>query len=343
MLQKELAHNRISGPFQDPPFSVFRSSPLGLVAKKTPGEFRLIHDLSYPEGDSVNSSIPDQYKHVQYESMDDLIALVLQAGPGSKISKCDIQGAYRNIPILPACYHILGFMVDDRYYFDRCLPMGCSVSCQIFERFSCALQWIMNTQFNCTTMWHLIDDFVFISPADPDLCDTYLDCFLSLCSDINVPIKQSKTCRSSTCQTVMGIEIDTVVMEARLPLDKINHAKTLVNSFLRRNKVTLHELQSLIGYLNFACLVVVPGRPFLRRLIHLTKGIRKRRHHIRLTRESKRDLEAWLIFLDHYQGKSMLLDYVWTSSAKIQMYTDAAQSVGYAGSIRITMDAWTMA
>ena len=115
MLQKELAHNRISVPFRDPPFPVFRSSPLGLVAKTTPGEFRLIHNLSYPEGDSVNSSIPDQYKRVQYESMDDLIALVLQAGPGSKISKCDIQGAYRNIPILPACYHILGFMVDDRY------------------------------------------------------------------------------------------------------------------------------------------------------------------------------------------------------------------------------------
>ena len=45
-----------------------------------------------------------------------------------------------------------------------------------------------------------------------------------------------------------------------------------------RQKVTLRELQSLIGLLNFACLVVVPGTAFLRRLINLTIGV-KRPHH----------------------------------------------------------------
>ena len=31
-----------------------RASPIGLVPKKKAGEFRLIHDLSYHEGYSVN-------------------------------------------------------------------------------------------------------------------------------------------------------------------------------------------------------------------------------------------------------------------------------------------------
>ena len=50
---------------------------------------------------------------------------------------------------------------------------------------------------------------------------------------------------------------------------------------------------------------VMPGRSFLRRLICLNKGVGGPWHHIRLTCESKLDLHAWLLFLDHYQGKSL--------------------------------------
>ena len=45
---KELEAHSLAGPFDSPPFPVFRVSPLGIVPKKTPGEFRMIHHLSYP-------------------------------------------------------------------------------------------------------------------------------------------------------------------------------------------------------------------------------------------------------------------------------------------------------
>ena len=47
-LQKELGEGYISGPFESPPFKNFIVSPLGLVPKKTPNQFRIIHDLSFP-------------------------------------------------------------------------------------------------------------------------------------------------------------------------------------------------------------------------------------------------------------------------------------------------------
>ena len=81
-------------------------------------------------------------------------------------------------------------------------------------------------------------------------------------------------------------------MQARLPQDKLTNAITLVRSFSRRKRVTLRELQSLIGTLNFACKVVTPGRPFLRRLIDLTIGISKPNYHIRLNREARLDLSV---------------------------------------------------
>lgn len=66
-------------------------------------------------------------------------------------------------------------------------------------------------------------------------------------------------------------------MMSPLPPDKLEKCRTLVHvyQFSRCKKVTLQELQSLIGVLNFACLVVVPGRAFLRRLIDLTIGVKK--------------------------------------------------------------------
>ena len=43
-LQRELGAGRLAGPFTSPPFKNFRvSPPLGLVPKKQPGEFCIIH------------------------------------------------------------------------------------------------------------------------------------------------------------------------------------------------------------------------------------------------------------------------------------------------------------
>ena len=70
-----------------------------------------------------------------------------------------------------------------------------------------------------------------------------------------------------------GIELDCSMNEARLPQEKVRKCLLAIRSLLGRKKVTLKELQSLIGLLNFACSVVTPGRVFLRRLINLTIGI----------------------------------------------------------------------
>jgi hypothetical protein len=51
-----------------PPNDTFVCSPIGLVPKNETGKFRMIHDLSVPKDNSVNSGTPKEYTQVNYEN-----------------------------------------------------------------------------------------------------------------------------------------------------------------------------------------------------------------------------------------------------------------------------------
>ncbi|XP_060085027.1 uncharacterized protein LOC132564393, partial [Ylistrum balloti] len=322
-IQKELDNSRCSGPFTEPPFPNLQVSPLGLVPKKEPNEYRVIHHLSFPEGSSINDGISPEYSTVSYQTIDHAIQLMKTYGIGSLLAKTDTESAFRLIPIHPEDYELLGFKIESHYYFDRVLPMGCSISCRLFEAFSSAIHWILEHKFNVAGVVHVLDDFLFVGPPNTEKCLTDLTTFLQFCFDTAIPIKQSKTEFPTTCLTFLGIELDSVAMVARLPMDKLEKMRDCVKLFSRCRKVTLKELQSLIGLLNFACRVVLPGRPFLRRLIDLTCGLTKPHHHRRLSKEARADLAAWGLFLDYFNGTSMFLSDKWETSAHLQFYTDA--------------------
>jgi hypothetical protein len=150
-----------------------------------------------------------------------------------------------------------------------------------------------------------------------------------MCETLGVPIKHEKTVGPATTIVFLGIELDTVNMEARLPHDKIEKIRKALHSAKCRKKMTLKELQSLIGLLNFACCVVVPGRAFLRRLISLTIGVSKPHFRIRINAQSRLDLNAWCEFIDNFNGRSMFLADKWQNSRKLNLYTDAAGKFGF--------------
>ena len=329
MIKKEINLGRVAGPFSSPPLPNFHSSPLGLVAKKEPGAFRIIHDLSFPEGRSVNSGISPDFTRVQYQTLDEALDIIVSLGSNSLIAKADIEAAYRIIPIHPDSVHLLGFTWNGMYYYDRCLPFGLSVSCRIFEAFSHAIHWILMHHFKVPHMTHILDDFMFFGPAQSKVCSRSLLSFLTLSAETGIPVKVPKTCPPSPTAVLYGIQVDTAMMEARLPQDKVEKSRLAVTNMMGRKKTTLRELQSLLGLLNFVCLVVFPGRCFLRRLFSLTKRATRPTHFIRITKEAKLDLDAWLVFLSSFNGITILMKRRWLTSAKLHLFTDAATSCGY--------------
>ncbi|XP_053387994.1 uncharacterized protein LOC128551264 [Mercenaria mercenaria] len=245
------------------------------------------------------------------------------------MAKSDIENAFRLIPIAPQSQHLLGFSFCGEFYYDKTLPMGLSHSCHLFERFSSALQWVSLNRLKIHSCTHILDDFLFVAPSYSN-CLRDLQKFLQLADEIGLPIKEDKTLLPSTVMSFVGIELDSVRMEKRLPEDKVHKLRDTLHSIKVRKRVSLKELQSLIGLLNFACSVVTPGRAFLRRLIDLTVGVKKSHHKIRLNTEARADLAAWSIFVDGFNGISLMLPDRWESSQSLQLFTDAS-NIGFGG------------
>ena len=328
-LSKEIDAGRVAGPFVERPLPKLQCSPIGIVPKKVPGEFRLIHHLSHPTGSSINDGIPREFCTVEYASFDRAVHLAASNGKGALLAKCDIKSAFRLLPVHPDDFELLGFQFDGKFFFDKALPMGASVSCSLFEKFSSFLEFKVREVTKSDAVLHYLDDFCFVGPPHSKKCSALLSSFQSICSVLGVPLAEEKTEGPSSVITFLGLEIDTITQQVRIPADKLTALKNSIDATLHSEVRSLQSIQSLIGSLNFVTRAIAPGRPFIRRLIDLTKGASKSSDMIRVGVGAKKDLNMWLQFLTHYNGVSLFLEESFTSSKEMQLFTDASGGIGY--------------
>ena len=248
--------------------------------------------------------------------------LIMSLPKGSFTAKSDIAEAFRLLPVHPEDYPKLGFMFQGKYYFDRCLPMGCSSSCSIFESFSSALEVIFKHLVPGAKVVHMLDDFLFIAP-DYDTCLHHLNKFMDLCQSLGVPIAADKTTTPSTNTVFLGIELDSNLWQAKLPHDKLQSYSKEVELSLQVTKIKRMDLESLVGKLSFAA-SVVPARPFLRRLINLIYTVDKPYFFIRLSTQVRQDLVTWLKFLRYYNGVTFFRSLDILESPAINFTSDAS-------------------
>ena len=322
---KELQAGRVAGPFSTSGGHIRKISPIGLIPKSTPGEYRVIHHLSFPAGESVNDHIPRAYTAVQYGSIDDAVELLARFD-NAFLAKTDIVKAFRIIPVLADETPLLGFRWRGMVYKDLALPMGCASSSNIFQTVSDALVWIARHKFGAGHIISVLDDFLFVGRSRQD-CWASLSGFQAMCGALNIPLHPHKTVQPCQSLQFLGVELDVSARMLRLPADKIERARDAVTGLIRK-RAPLRQVQSCIGLLHFACLAVPLGRPFLRRLWDLCRGVRRPYHRVSLTKASRLDLRAWLQFLSHFNGRSLLDGRRWLQSPGLVLETDAAGEVG---------------
>lgn len=332
LLEKEVNKGYVIGPLSSPPFSPFRVNSLGVATRKYSGKKRLIFDMSSPHSDSiasVNEYIPSEPFSLHYASVDNAIQLIKLAGQGAWLAKADITDAFKIIPIHPSDWALFGVKWKAKFYFAVRLAFGCRSSPKIFNCLSEALCWILLNVCKLPFVLHLLDDFLLVDFPSPKTL--VLDTLKRVFSDVGVPLSKEKTVGPSTSLEFLGILLDTQKMQASLPIEKLLRIRSIMENFLSLRTVSKRDMLSLLGHLNYAMSIIPQGRSFISRLLTLAHSVPNLYDLIRLDEGCLSDLKFWTLLLNNWNGISFFYNDVSESSNELQLFTDAAPSIGFGG------------
>ena len=288
----------------------------------------MIQHLSAPAGSSINDFISKDDFSLQYASIDNAISMILPLGKGALLSKVDLKSAFRMIPVTPHDWELLGIHWRGQYYVDTCLPFGLRSAPYLFNQYAAVLKWILTNNYNIPWLIHYLDDYLIIGPPDHNSCSAHLHTFLRVCQELGVPVATDKVEGPTASLTFLGLELDTVTQELRLPSHKLADLMEELQSWLARKTTTKRRLLSLIGKLAFAAKAVPAGRLFIRRLITLSTKAKQLHHRINLNKEARADVQWWLSFLPTWNGKAFFIDPASVNACHLELYTDASGTHG---------------
>jgi len=229
-LRKEVAQSRLI-PILDPAsLPWYQTNAFGVIPKKNkPGKWRLIVDLSAPQHHSVNDSIRKDTCSFSYISIDDVARTIARLGQGSLLAKADIKEAFRIVPIHPSDRLLLGMQWGDQLYLDTVLPFVLRSAPLIFTAVADAIEWIIRQQ-GVRDMSHYVDDFIFFGAPHTQECAVAMGIGLRTLDILGAPVEPGKSEGPSTTLTVLGIEVDTNLMQLRLPDDKLKCLRQSVSA-----------------------------------------------------------------------------------------------------------------
>ena len=305
--KKKKKFGAILGPYDTCPLDNMHFSPF--LTREKPGapHRRVIVDLSYPEGFSVNAGVDsDKYLDTPFiltlPTIDNITQKVKENGKGSFLYKIDLSRAFRHIKIDPKDYNLLGLQISNEIFYDSCLPFGFKHGSAIFQRISDSIRYIMNSLgFKVT---NYIDDIIGHS-----VCSQAFDSFNTLfkiLTELGFDISQKKIVTPCTKVTCLGVDIDTESFTISIPNDKVKEIMEICHTWSTRHSCSKRELQSLLGKLLYITKCVKPSRFFLNRMLEILRNSQKR-VKIDLTPEFHRDLNWFLKFIPKFNGSAFFV------------------------------------
>ena len=254
-LSTELALGSLCGPFAHNPFmATITLSPLNSIPKPHSDERRFILDLSWPAGSSVNDGISKNLflgepVLLTYPTVDDIADRIIQLGPGCLLFKRDLKCAYRELPVDPFNYPLLGYSWRDKLFFDVRLPMGLRSAAMAHQRVTNVVCFMLS-RVGCNVLSYL-DDFMGISVPRSAFNDYALSGLLL--QALGLHESSHKACPPSNSVTCLGVLFDTKNFTMSVTLDRLLELQTdLLPKWLTKKSATKTELQSLIGKLAFS-------------------------------------------------------------------------------------------
>ena len=192
-LTEERQFGAIVGPFLEHPIKNAHFSPFMTRFKPNSSNRRVIIDLSWPKGFSVNDGVEKNgYMGPEFKltflTLENLTQRLVKLGKGAHIYKVDVSRAFRHLKVDPYDYDLLG-LTWRGMYVDTCLPFGTRHGSQFFQRTSDAVRYIMR-QMNYDIINYIED---FLGYGTPSITDASFHTLLDVMSKLGLTISQKKT------------------------------------------------------------------------------------------------------------------------------------------------------
>ena len=207
-LYEKLSYGALLGPFETNPIKGGHCSPF--MTRSKPNRHRVIVDLSWPIGASVNVSI-DKSSYLTsnfdltFPTVDDITSELKRLGRGPLLYKVDVSRAFRHVKVDPGDYDLLGLHWKG-HYVDSCILFGTCHRSQIFQRLIDDIRFMMCQKDY--TIINYIDDYVGL--VMPSVVSASYITSLNFISELGLTVSKKKLVAPSTQVTCLSVKIDTV-------------------------------------------------------------------------------------------------------------------------------------
>ena len=249
ILNKEVEMGGILGPFSKSPFDSPRFSPLNSVPKRDSDERRLILDLSFPQGVSINDGIQKdfylgEFSKLQLPSVDQLVTRIVQLGRGCKFFKIDLSRCYKQFLMDPLDFEKMGFIFEGHLYFDCTLSMGSRSSTRCCQQVTNAVVYIYVDSGYFAVNY--LDDLGRADTAERAMAA--YGALRQLLIDFGLKEAYNKSCPPTHCMTFLGLEVNTILFTLTIPASKLKEILMVLEQSEGKPTASLKDVQNWLGY-----------------------------------------------------------------------------------------------
>ena len=213
---------------------------------------------------SINGQIPEMYDTIVYSTSDEIIAAIQHYEPCCLFVKRDFESVFTHIPVALMDSPLLGFEWQGKSYAERYLPFHRRTGHYLFNLFAEVYHWILANSLKSQGLQgeviHDLDDVLIVLTAYGKPNQSHR-VFTDIWKEVGLTIKGAKS-EEGTGASFGGVELDSAKRVIPLPTSKLVKAYKRIEVAVNMDLLTLVELQTPTGYLNFVCFVSPLGQPF---------------------------------------------------------------------------------
>ena len=258
---------------------------------------------------SVNTSIPriifegSPFK-LHLPTPLDLAETIAWKGQFCYLYKVDLSRAYRQLPIDPFDWPLLGIFWDEKFYIDLAIPFGLRHGAMACQRVTEAVCFVLKDKHDADASPY-IDDFGGIAGQNKREANNQYIAIKTILLDMGLMVAWEKCTPPTRVLTWTGTTFDTIRMIKWIDVTKVQEALDMVQFFVDLKVITLKQLEVLLGKLIYASKLSNPAKRFLNTSLHFRRCIPDIGSHA-LPPGMVHDLKWFLQFLPAYNGRAII-------------------------------------